>query len=63
MGTKKIKYFGGPAYFFIYNSLILRLPLFIKPLMSKLLFFSERLYNKFQYDWIYPAFIAKWEKL
>lgn len=60
---KSIRYFGGPAYFFIYNSLILRLPIFIKPLMSKLLFFSERLYNKFQYYFIYPAFIAKWEKL
>ena len=31
-----IKYFGGPSYFLIYNSLIFRLPIFLKPLISKL---------------------------
>lgn len=59
---KKIRYFGGPAYFFILQSLILRMPIVIKPLFSKLLFWIERIYNKFQYYWIYPAFIAKWKK-
>lgn len=60
---ESIKYFGGPSYFFIYNSLILRLPIFIKPLISKLLFSFEKIYNKFRYEWMFPAFVAKWKKI
>ena len=58
-----IKYFGGPSYFFIYNSLILRLPIFLKPLISKLLLSFEKTYNRLGFEWLYPAFVAKWKKV
>ena len=60
---EKIKYFGGPSYFLIYNSLIFRLPLYLKPLISKFLLFFEEIYNKFGNKYLYPVFIAKWKKI
>lgn len=60
---KEVKYLGVPAYFLINNSMIFRLPLIIKPFISKLSFALEVIYNKFGFKWLYPAFIAKWTKL
>tara|TARA_B100000579_G_scaffold415968_1_gene411061 strand:+ start:636 stop:1385 length:750 start_codon:yes stop_codon:yes gene_type:complete len=59
---KEVKYFGGPAYFLIFNSLILRVPLRVKPLISNLLFSFEILYNKLNYKYLSPAFISQWKK-
>ncbi len=60
---KKIDFLGGPAYFLIYNSLIFRFPLFLKKSISPFLFFIEKIYNKFPFELMFPAFVAKWKKL
>ncbi len=43
-----IGYFGNIAYLFIYNSLIFRMPLFIKRIYSPLFLKLESFFNKFQ---------------
>ncbi len=60
---KNICFLGGPAYFLIYNSLIFRFPLFFKRILSPILFFLEKLYNKIPLNFMFPAFVAKWKKI
>jgi hypothetical protein len=61
--TDRVKYFGGPAHFLIYNSLIFRIPLGLKPIIAPPLMFIERLYNKLPGKLLYPNFLARWKKL
>ncbi len=56
------KYMGGPAYFLIYNSLVLRVPLGIKPFLAPPLFFFEKMYNLIPGKFAYPYFVARWQK-
>lgn len=55
-------YMGGPAYFLIYNSLILRVPLWLKPKIAKPLFLMESMYNLLPGKILFPYFIARWKK-
>lgn len=55
-----IKYFGGPAYFLLLNSLVMRIPIFLKPLLSPILFFMERCYQRVSSKKTAPCFIASW---
>lgn len=55
-----VKYFGGPAYFLLLNSLIMRIPIFLKPILSPILFFLERCYQRIATKTTSPCFIASW---
>lgn len=59
----KVHYFGGPAYFFILNSLILRMPKFLKWWITPPLFFIERLFSKIASKKTAPCFLAKWRRI
>ncbi len=61
--SKNCLYYGGPAYFLIYNSLILRINLSLKKIIFKPLITLEKLYNSIGIKNLYPCFIAKWQKL
>jgi SAM-dependent methyltransferase len=55
-----VTYIGGPAYFIILNSLILRVPLRLKRFLLKPLMFIEKYYNSMSGKKLSPSFIAHW---
>ncbi len=57
-----VRFFGGPAYFLLLNSLLFRLPVGIKPVLQTPLFALERLFNHLPGRALYPAFMARWRK-
>tara|TARA_Y100000739_G_scaffold122808_1_gene105705 strand:- start:235 stop:588 length:354 start_codon:yes stop_codon:yes gene_type:complete len=59
----KIRYYGGPAYFFIYNSLILRVSPKLKRIIAPFLFILENLFNQLNIKFLSPSYIAQWEKI
>jgi SAM-dependent methyltransferase len=59
----EVRYLGGPAYFLILNSLLLRLPVRLKPYIAPPLFVAERLYNRaLSTPYAFPVFIARWRR-
>lgn len=56
-------YGGGPAYFLILNSLVLRVPLGLKRRIARPLFFAESLYSRLPGTSMFPVFIARWQYL
>ena len=58
-----VTYFGGPAYYLILNSLILRIPLKIKLFLYFPLKILEQLYNCLPGKFWFPSFVAHWKKL
>lgn len=58
-----LKYLGGPAYFLILNSLILRVPIKLKLLIKYPLFIIEKLFNLIASKSTGPVFVASWRKL
>ena len=48
-------YFGGPAYFLIYNSLVMRVPLSIKRYVAPPLFWAETAWNALPGKRPFPA--------
>jgi SAM-dependent methyltransferase len=59
-GELSVRYFGGPAYFLILNSLVTRVPLRLKPLIAPPLFVCDDVYNLLPGSMPFPAFFAKW---
>lgn len=57
-----VDFLGGPAYFLIYNSLILRVPRKAKTAIAPPLFLAERLYNHLPGRFWYPYFLARWRR-
>lgn len=57
-----VSYYGGPAYFLILNSLIMRLPLKAKSALQAPLFATERMYNRLPGQRLFPVFAARWQK-
>lgn len=55
-----LHYFGGPGYFGILNSMILRIPVRMKPIISPPLMASERLWNKIPIRNFQNVFLARW---
>ena len=53
-------YMGGPAYFFICNSMIFRIPPYVKGTLAKPLFLAEKIYNRLPGRFWFPYFIAQW---
>lgn len=56
------QYLGGPAYFLVLNSLILRVPLKIKKNVAPILMWFEAIYNKLPGMAPYPFFVARWHR-
>lgn len=56
------RYMGGPAFYLILNSMIFRLPLFVKKILFIPLFAGEWVYNLFRAKFLYPSFVARWKK-
>lgn len=59
---ERVDYFGGPAFYLILNSLIMRVPLGAKPALAKVLFPIERAYNVLPGRWPFAAFMAVWRR-
>lgn len=59
---EKVVYFGGPAFYLILNSLITRVPLSVKPALSRLLFPLEKLYGAIPGKAPFAAFLAVWRR-
>jgi SAM-dependent methyltransferase len=58
-----VRYIGGPAYFLILNSLILRVPLAAKPLVAAATWPLERAFNVLNSRVAAAAFIARWRRV
>lgn len=57
-----LRYFGGPAYFGVLNSMVLRIPLKAKPMISPILFFLERYWNRIPGRRLHNVFLARWQR-
>ena len=60
--SEVVQYIGGPAYFAILNSLVLRVPLAAKRWLSPGLFPLEAAFNSLNARKLGAAFIARWRK-
>lgn len=58
-----VKYFGGPAFFLVYNSLIFRLPHSAKAIVSPALMAAEALYNQVPVRNLFASFLATWTRV
>jgi SAM-dependent methyltransferase len=58
----KTFFFGGPAYIAIYNSLILRVPLGLKGILTPPLFAFETLWNKLPGRRPFPTLSGVWQR-
>ena len=58
-----LEYFGGPAFFLVYNSLIFRLPHSVKAVVSPPLLAVEALYNRVPVRSIFASFLARWSRI
>jgi SAM-dependent methyltransferase len=55
-----VRYFGGPGYFLISQSLLFRMPKSLKRGISAPLMSVEALVNRVPARWLHPYFIARW---
>jgi SAM-dependent methyltransferase len=55
-------YGGGPAYFLIYNSLVMRIPRSAKPFIVAPLLQLERWFNRLPGTAPFPFFVARWRR-
>ncbi len=58
-----VRYLGGPAYFLIFNSLVTRVPLRLKPMIAPALFACDDVYHALPGSAPFPMFIARWVRL
>ena len=57
-----VRYCGGPGYFLVLNSLVLRIPLKANPLISPPLLFAESIWNTIPAPVLQATFLAQWRK-
>jgi SAM-dependent methyltransferase len=60
--TRDVRYCGGPAFFLIQNSMITRVPLWLKPKLAPALFRLERAYARLAHRRFHAFFTAVWER-
>jgi SAM-dependent methyltransferase len=60
--SEAVRYFGGLAYFLIFNSLIMRVPLAAKPLLWPIVKPVEIAFGSIPLPSVYPCFLAKWKR-
>ena len=59
---ESVRYFGGPAFFLVYNSLVFRVPHGLKRSISRPLTLMERLYNRLPGRAPFTSFTAHWQR-
>lgn len=59
---KQVRHMGGPAYFLIFSSMILRLPKAIKRPLSKPMMVLEKVFNMLPGRLPFPYFTAQWQR-
>lgn len=59
----KVRYFGGPAFFLVYNSLLFRLTSGVKAASSRVLLGAEAIYNRLPGRWVHSSFTARWRRI
>ena len=57
-----VTYFGGPGYFGVLNSMILRIPLKAKPVVSPALIALERYWNRLPGRRMHNVFLGRWQR-
>ncbi|HEX5108645.1 MAG TPA: class I SAM-dependent methyltransferase [Vicinamibacterales bacterium] len=57
---RRVQYFGGPAFFLVYNSLVFRLSKGAKAAAAPALIGAERLYGRLPSKWFFSSFLAHW---
>jgi SAM-dependent methyltransferase len=57
-----VRYFGGLAYFLIFNSLITRVPLGLKPYLWPITRPVETAFSRLPWKGAYPCFLARWKR-
>jgi ubiquinone/menaquinone biosynthesis C-methylase UbiE len=60
--AKDVRYFGGPAYFLILQSLVLRMHPSAKRAFAKPLLAAEDIYARLPGRFWFPAFMARWQR-
>mgnify|MGYP003348609058 FL=1 len=60
--AERVTYFGGPAYFLILNSMVLRVPLWTKPWIAPGATVAERLWNRLPGARWHNVFLARWRR-
>jgi SAM-dependent methyltransferase len=60
---RRLRYFGGPAFFLVYNSLVFRLSAGTKSAVAPSLLRAERLYNRLPSRWLFASFLAQWVRV
>lgn len=58
----RVDYMGGPGYFLLLNSMVLRIPLGVKKYLARFLFFADRIFNCLHGHVLFPVFCARWVK-
>ena len=59
---ERVRYFGGPAFFLVYNSLVFRIPHWTKRVISPALLRAEGLYNQLPGRAPFASFTARWRR-
>ena len=59
---ERLRYFGGPAFFIVYNSLVFRIPHWTKNIISPGLIGAEALYNRLPGRALFASFTARWTR-
>lgn len=60
---EKLRFFGGPAFFLVYNSLLFRMPAGVKAATSRILLGLEVLHNLLPGRWLHSSFTATWRRI
>ena len=59
---ERVRYFGGPAFFLVYNSLIFRMPHRVKELVAPPLMVLEAGFNSLPGKRLFSSFTARWRR-
>ena len=57
---QRVRYFGGPAFFLVYNSLVFRMSGTTKAAIAPGLMRLESAYNQLTPRWLFASFLAQW---
>jgi ubiquinone/menaquinone biosynthesis C-methylase UbiE len=60
--SDSVRYLGGPAFFTVLNSMVLRIPLSVKPILSPPMMALERVWNRIPLPICQNVFAATWTR-
>jgi SAM-dependent methyltransferase len=59
---EQVRYFGGPAFFLVYNSLVFRMPHRVKEIVASPLMLLEAGFNHLPGKQLFSSFTARWRR-